>query len=143
MKYYERSVATSQMKRSVVSMKNFLFPQLRKLKEQEVSDLMKEGRIEELEQIAGNLNFFGLKESSMHLKLQIHDIREYVYEIAFYISKSKMNDIKFFEDDVRKEYITELKNKKEPLGNILAKTIAVRDLSSLSTKELLEGVKNK
>lgn len=126
---------------TTASVKNFLQEQLHKLKEQKVDDLMKQGRIEELEQIAEGLDFSVLKEFRGRLELKIHEFEEYAYEIAFYINKSRIWDSAFFNENVLEDYIAVLSKKKEPLGDILAKTIANWYLCDLSTKQLLEGVK--
>ena len=131
------------MIRTTASAKSFLNEQLRKLKEQKVSDLMKEGRIEELEQIAEGLDFSVLKEFRGHLGLKIHEFEEYAYEIAFYVNKSRIWDSAFFNEDVLKDYIAVLKSKEEPLGNIVAKNITNWYLCDLTIKELLEGVETK
>lgn len=120
----------------------FLEAQLKKLKEEHVSDLMKANRVEELEEIVDELEFDTLEEfcdENESLKLEICEIPEdFHYELAFYISQSGCEDREIFED--YDDFRELLKETQEELAETIADTMERYDLRWCSIEELLAGV---
>lgn len=120
----------------------FLEAQLKKLKEEHVSDLMKANRVEELKDIAKELKFKVLKkfyEENKSLKLKVCEIPEgYHYELAFYICQSGYDDSQIFEN--YKDFIKLLEGTGEELGRTIAAIMEWRDLSGGSIEELSSGL---
>lgn len=79
--------------------KRFLEGQLKFLKEQQVEELMKEGRIQELRNIVKPLDYSPVQEfcSNERIALQASEIpEEYLYEIVLYVNDSKIEDDEWF-----------------------------------------------
>jgi len=125
---------------------NFLEYQLKKLKnESHVAILMKENRVDELEQVATNLDFSILEEfhnnESEFLELEMFEIpEECYYELAFYISKSDINDDEIFLD--YNDFIEILETIEEELAQKIANVMSNWNLCSCSIEELISGNKD-
>ncbi len=107
-----------------------LYEELEKLKDKDVERLMKERRVEELDNI--KVDFSSLNEylKTNHLDLKKSEIKEEcVYELVFYAHYSQRTDNELFENwfDLR----TILANKGEALS--------IRQANRLGSHELREG----
>lgn len=119
----------------------FLEAQLKKLKEEHVADLMKANRVEELEEIADELEFEPLVEfleENIILDLENHEILEDChYELAFYISQSGYDDTCIFDD--YEDFVDLLEKTQEELAETIATIMVTTDLCACSIEELLSG----
>ncbi len=119
----------------------FLGVQLKKLKEEHVADLMKANRVEELKEVANEMEFGPLNafiEENGYLELEFFEIpKGYHYELAFYISQSECVDNDIFEDF--DDFIELLEETQEELAEKIATTMAGHSLCDCSIEELLSG----
>ena len=118
----------------------FLESQFEKLKEEEhVEDLMKRGRLDELNQLVEELDFSILDEfrNEKYLALGIDEIpvENYLYEIVFYVMHSDMQDCEFFLS--YNDIIKLLRKKEEDLATEIAELMQWHNLKEYSIEELL------
>ncbi len=123
--------------------KQSLFEQLERLhKEEHVDDLMKAGRLDELVDIAKDLDIFIFCNFFVEHKEFFLDLEEIPngchYELAFWINQSKAwNNERIFDDE--DEYIDFLYSLEERLAQNIAEIMESRNLSDLTLEELLFG----
>ena len=117
----------------------FLRIQIKKLKEKHVEDLMKHGRVDELKQVAEELDFSTLNEfcDDRDLELQVDEIPivECFYETIFYFMHSKLDDDKIF------KYYTSIivlaKEKGEELAVKIGEHMDRYDLKEAKIEEII------
>lgn len=117
----------------------FLDSQFKKLKEEEhVEDLMKHGRVNELKQLAEELDFSRLHEfcKKKDLNLQIDEIsEEHFYEMIFYFIYCGYDDDKIFED--YNDIIALARKKEEEMAIEIADFMEMSDLMELPIEKLI------
>lgn len=119
----------------------FLEDQCKALKEEHVGQLMEDGRIGKLKQIAQKLDRSLLKEfcKKERLELATFEIPEDCeYELVFYLCGSRIEDRKIFHND--KDFIKLLREKEEELANTISETMEMWNLGELTIEELLWGI---
>lgn len=118
----------------------FLESQLKKLKEEHVEDLMKHGRIDELEQVAEELDFSTLDEycgkADLELEMDEIPLEGYEYEMCFYAMYSQWNDDEIFANYI--DFIELLESKNEKMATEIANFMQSDDLMELSIEQLIK-----
>lgn len=118
----------------------FLRSQLKKLKEEEhVEDLMKHGRIDELKEVAEEMDYSMLDEfcieDDLDLEMDEIPLEGYEYEMVFYAMYSELDDLEIFADD--DDFIELLEAKNEKIASKIVELMFLNDLSEITIEELL------
>lgn len=121
--------------------KEFLEKQLEILKDYHVEDLMKAGRVQELEDIMKELNFSPMQEFCDEQSLDLWDseIPEgYHYELVLYVSQSGISDDEFFEN--YGDFMDMLMRTGEDLAEQIEDIMKGFNLCDCTIEELLFGI---
>lgn len=118
----------------------FLVGQLEELKEENVADLMKAKRIDELWEISKKLEILPLQKfcRTEHLCLNISEIpKGYHYELVFYLSQSEIFDYEIFRNPLEFEEL--LRKTQQDLAIQIANIMTKYTLCYCTIRELVYG----
>lgn len=118
--------------------KKFLEEQLKKLKEVQVAELMKDRRDGELDAILKDvkLDSFFIEILEQPVYRTTKEIpKEFTYELVCYINQSGLPNWHFFEDD--SNFISILRNTDEKVAGVIASLMMEHDLRCYTIAELL------